>query len=76
MRFAIQTVSAFRNGRTGVISNEMIACNHIHAYSLSEVKWFNSTMQAEKYKDLYLQKGEQAVIVDEVQVLMNKEYFK
>lgn len=76
MRFAIQTVSALRNGRKGVLGYEMIACNFVHAFSLSYVKWFNSKMQAETFINKYLQPGEQAVIVNEVEVLTNAEYFK
>jgi len=76
MKHAISTVSALRNGKRGIITGKYIEGNTEHAFSVSYVRWFESKMQAQKYIDLYLQVSEKAVIVDEVQVLMNKEYFK
>ena len=73
--YAIKFKSALKNGKSAIVSKQMLQGNIVPAFNLDEVKHFGTDIQAQKFVDLYLQPGEQAVIIPSVETL-DKEFWK
>lgn len=73
MSVAISFSSAFRPGVLSLVSGSLINVNVMPAFNSSDVRLFSTPGQAQRYIDSYMQKGQNATIINKEDI--NRKYF-
>lgn len=73
MSVAISFSSAFRPGVLSLVSGSFVGGNAEPAFNSNYVRLFSTPAQAQRYIDNYMQKGENATIINKEDI--NGKYF-